>query len=195
MNGNIISWIFTIGTILGYFIMVIHSMLVNQKGKTYFIFGGEVIIAYVLEFFLVNIQHYYSYSGLPLQIFGVPIIIPLGWILTFYGLFNIVQDFKLDFKNKTRNQIEIIVYSGILAFFFGFSIEILAKIANLWSFNFNQFNIIGIPISVPFAWAFTIMAYSFGLILFEKKPNLFILILIIVLLLNIVFAFLVMLIF
>jgi len=47
-------------------------------------FLGGYAMMFLREFFYDNYKHNYDFSGLAIKIFGVPPVIPLGWLFTFY---------------------------------------------------------------------------------------------------------------
>ncbi|MHA2031233.1 MAG: hypothetical protein ACW99Q_17775 [Candidatus Kariarchaeaceae archaeon] len=164
MSYSLFAWIFTIGGFLGYATMMFHSSLVNDRRKTLFIFGGGTSIAYILEYTLSNLIDLYTYQNLPVTFFSIPLVIPLGWVITFYGLYNISLDL-------TDSEYGIVGLTGVLGMMFGVGIEALARNSDFWVFNFENKSYFGIPVNVIFAWGFSTANFSMGIQLFDKYQS------------------------
>ncbi len=158
---SMVGWIFTIGGLLGYFTMLVHSLWLNDNRKTIFIFAGGFIAAYMLEYVLIYGLDQYYYQNLPLTIIDIPVVIPAGWIVSFYGLHNISKDITTDNRKA-------VLITALIAMFFGFGIETLANIVDFWIFNFEQTSVFGIAINVILAWGLSTALFSTGLHLYEK---------------------------
>jgi hypothetical protein len=65
-------------------LLILHSWKVRGRRFTLLFFIGGFAFGFVREFFYANFKHLYNYSGLSIKIFGVPPVIPLGWMFTFY---------------------------------------------------------------------------------------------------------------
>ncbi|MDH5665404.1 MAG: hypothetical protein OEY10_03810, partial [Nitrosopumilus sp.] len=107
---NLFSWIFTLGGIFSYLILFIHSIKGKEREQTssLFIFIGGFIVALLLEFTLTIILNAYTYQNLPLTIFSIPIVIPLGWVITFYCILELNIDL-LQELNQSKNYILLIL--------------------------------------------------------------------------------------
>ena len=171
-----ISWIFTIGGLLGLFGMIVHSLIFNDRNTTYFIFAGGFSIAYLLEYTLSIILNLYSYQNLPLVLFNIPLVIPAGWIVTFYGFKSLSEDFGVMYGNNS--QINHVLFSGFLALLFGLGIEVLARNIEFWKFNFETIKIFGIPLIVPLAWGLSVINFNGGIEIYKKKQNYWLIILV-----------------
>lgn len=161
---GIVAWIFTLGGIMGFLSMMLHSLIHNSKKTTLFIFCGGTLISYLLEYTLVEYFHQYSYQNLPLLLINIPIVIPMGWVVTFYGLLQISDDL-------TKNHIKSILLTGLLGIFFGTGIETLAKYVDFWVFYFEFKLFMGIPLTVLLAWGLSTSAFASGVKLYEKYQN------------------------
>ncbi|MCE7733685.1 MAG: carotenoid biosynthesis protein [Candidatus Heimdallarchaeota archaeon] len=158
---SIFAWIFSIGGLLAYFTMSLHSLLFMERKKTMFIFGGGTTIAYFLEFTLSNILELYSYQNLPITLYSIPIVIPCGWIVSFYGLYHISLD--ITDSNSTA-----IATTGFIGMLFGLGIESLAKNTDFWVFHFEFTEFLNTPLNVILAWGFSTANFAWGIQLFEK---------------------------
>jgi len=181
---EIFAILFTIGGILGFLTMLFHSYYTSDsEDLTIFIFGGGFILAYMLEYTLIHLFHAYSYTNLPLMILEVPIVIPMGWVVTFYGLSAMAKDL-LDQHNLRQSIPNRITTTGVLAVFFGMGIEILARNINFWVFYFDSVEIVGVPIIVTLAWGLSVATFVLGVELFKIYSKWWWLIMIVVQLLN-----------
>ena len=63
----------------------------------------------------------------------IPIAIPFGWIITFYGLFQLNRDMLQITPDSPRNvKLKSILPTMLSATLFGLAIEVLARIVDLW---------------------------------------------------------------
>lgn len=161
MGYTIIAWIFSIGGIIAFCTMILHSVIFKQTKTTLFIFGGGTMIAYFLEYTLVNTLELYSYQNLPLILYEIPFVIPCGWVVSFYGLYHMSQDI-------TESDTQSILLTGFIGMLFGLGIEALAKTSDFWVFHFESTEIVGIPLNVILAWGFSTANFACGISLFEK---------------------------
>lgn len=168
-----------IHTVLGYLMMLGHSLIFKKKIETIYTFLGGLIIAFLMEYTLSIVLKAYDYQYLPISILGIPLVIPLGWVVTYYGLYSLSDSWI-----GNKNPYLIVILSGVIAFFFGIGIENLARILNYWDFHFETVLFFGIPIIVSLAWCLSIMNFTAGSILVKKFPKLALLILAIIHLLN-----------
>ena len=76
--------LFLYPAIIGFVLLVIHSGFTRGTRFTLIYFGGGFIFGMIREYFYVNFKQIYDYSGLAIKIFGIPPVIPLGWMFTFY---------------------------------------------------------------------------------------------------------------
>lgn len=158
---DVYGWIFTIGGIIGFLTLLFHSLLIQEKDSTAFIFLGGGIMTFVLEYTLSVSLELYTYQNLPLNPLEIPIIIPMGWVITFYGLYNMSLD-------VTSSDVKAIGVTGVLGLLFGIGIESLARSSNFWIFNFSFTEILGIPINVILAWGFSTANFSAGIYLYDR---------------------------
>lgn len=155
------AWIFSIGGLLAYCTMSLHSLIFMERKNTLFIFGGGTTIAYILEYTLSNMFELYTYQNLPITLYSIPIVIPCGWVVSFYGLYHI----SLDITDSDTNAI---IITGSIGMLFGLGIEALAKNTDFWIFHFEFTKFLNIPLNVILAWGFSTANFAWGIQLFEK---------------------------
>ena len=76
--------VFVISVAIAFTLLIYHSILTNGKKYTIVFFGGGFIFGFVREWYMATFAETYAFPQMPLQILGVPIFIPIGWVFAFY---------------------------------------------------------------------------------------------------------------
>ena len=150
------AWIFSSGGLLAFSTMSLHSLIFMERKKTFFIFGGGTTIAYLLEYTLSNMFELYTYQNLPITLYNIPIVIPCGWVVSFYGLYHI----SLDLIESETNAI---VFTGFIGMLFGLGIETLTKNTEFWVFHFESTEFLNIQLNVILAWGLSTANFVWGI--------------------------------
>ena len=150
------AWIFSSGGLLAFSTMSLHSLIFMERKKTFFIFGGGTTIAYLLEYTLSNMFELYTYQNLPITLYNIPIVIPCGSVVLFYGLYHI----SLDLIESETNAI---VFTGFIGMLFGLGIETLTKNTEFWVFHFESTEFLNIQLNVILAWGLSTANFVWGI--------------------------------
>ncbi len=76
--------VFAISVSIALALLIYHSVLANGKKYTLEFFGGGFLFGFIREWYMATFADTYAFPQVPLQILGVPIFIPVGWVFTFY---------------------------------------------------------------------------------------------------------------
>ena len=186
VNSTFLGWFLSISSILILLILLIHSQWLIESN--WLIFGVAFLSGYMLEYSLVNILKKYTYHNLPLAVFGIPLLIPCGWSSAFYAT---SYTSKLVMKRLKLKDTKFITYLFIctLGMIYGFFLEKLAAVKELWDFHFTSIDVLGVPILATSAWGLTLANFDLGMTLIQEKRYSILLVIITVFLLNLLVAF------
>jgi len=85
--------LFTIPVFIATVLLVIHSWLFRGRRNTILFWGGGYIFAFAREFMYQNMIVAYTFSGVSLKLFNVPLTIPMGWLFEAYTSLYLAQFF------------------------------------------------------------------------------------------------------
>jgi hypothetical protein len=129
-------------------------------------FGGAFLFGFVREFIYASCVQSYAFPYMPIKLLNVPIIIPIGWVFTFYLAYEFIN--KLIEPKTVNDYKKFIIFAAFFSNCICIPIETAAMNMNWWSLYFSAKSNIA-PILLMGGWFYTSVVFFFIYFVAKKK--------------------------
>jgi hypothetical protein len=161
--------VFVISVGIAFALQIVHSILTKGGKFTLEFFVGAFIFGFVREFIYFSFIRTYSFPQMPIKLLNVPILIPIGWIFTFYLAYEFIN--KLIEPKTVKDYKDFIIFAAFFSTFICIPIETAALNMNWWSMSFYTGSNIATVLLMG-GWFYTsVVFFSIYFVVKKKLPQ------------------------